>query len=490
MKKSIKANYIYNITYQIFALVVPLITTPYISRIIGVDGIGINSYTYAMLRYFWLLSALGCATYGLRLIGISQENRYERSVKFWSLFLLKTILSTIAIFLYLVYVVVFSEYKIIAMIQGIYLIAVLFDISWFYQGMEDFKKISIKNFIFKIINIIYIFVFIKKKEDLILYVFGLAFFQLLSNLSLWLPLKNYIDKVNIKSLETKKYLKPCLELFLPSVAAQIFAILDKSMIGWITKDTKENGYYEQALKIVDMSLTIITTLGTVKVPSIARKYQLKQKNEIIQSLNDSVRFTIFVGAPMMFGILGISSKFVPIFFGEEYAKSIGVLNILSILFIFMGLNSITGTQYLISSNQQNLHTKCLLIGGSFNFLLNLLLIFKLKSYGAAIASVVGEIIICVLEITYLYVTKQYNIFSILGKTYKYIVSAIVMYVFLLYVQQYIKNLIDILIFIIIAGLIYLIILLLIKDSYFCLEIKKIIKKICKRDKANRRDNEN
>lgn len=476
MKKSIKANYIYNISYQIFALIVPLITTPYISRVIGVEGIGINSYTYAMLRYFWLLSALGCATYGLRIIGISQEDRQERSLKFWSLFLLKIVLSSVAILLYVIYVLLYSKYKTIAFIQGIYLIAVMLDISWFYQGMEDFKKISIKNFIFKILNVIYIFMFVKSKDDLKIYIFGLAFFQLLSNLSLWMPLKKYVDKVKIKKLEVFKYLKPCLELFLPSVAAQIFAILDKSMIGWITNDSKENGYYEQALKIIDMSLTVITTLGTVKVPSIARDYKLRKNEKIKQSLNDSVRFTIFVGLPMMFGIWGISGKFVPIFFGEEYIKSTGVLNILSLLFIFMGVNSITGTQYLISSNQQNIHTKCLLVGGCFNFLFNWVLISRIGSYGAAIASVIGEIVICILESAYLYRTKQYNIFPVLLKTYKYIIASVLMFIYLLCIQRYIYNLIGILLAIVVAIIVYFVILMTLKDSFLCLEIRKYFDK--------------
>ena len=200
MKSSIKKNYFYNASYQIFALLVPLVTTPYISRVLGAEGIGTYSYTYSMLRYFWLLSVLGAATFGARSIGINQEDKEKRSYCFWNLFSLKIILSITFIGLYLLYVSFIAESKLIALIQGINLIAVLFDITWFFQGMEDFKKVTIKNFLIKILNIIYIFVFIKDRDDLFLYVFGLAFFLLLGNLSLWISLPKYISKISIRKL--------------------------------------------------------------------------------------------------------------------------------------------------------------------------------------------------------------------------------------------------------------------------------------------------
>ena len=135
MKSSIKKNYFYNVSYQIFALIVPLITTPYVSRVLGAGGIGEYSYTFAIIKYFWLLSALGAATFGAKSIGIVQENKEKRSYAFWNLFSLKVILSLFFIILYILYVIFFAENRVIAFIQGINLIAVMFDITWFFQGM-------------------------------------------------------------------------------------------------------------------------------------------------------------------------------------------------------------------------------------------------------------------------------------------------------------------------------------------------------------------
>ncbi len=474
---NIKKNYIYNVSYQIFALLVPLITTPYVSRVLGVEGIGIYSYTYSMVRYFWILSAIGTTTYGMRIIGISQGDLEKRSEKFWNLFSLKIILSTIFIGTYLIYIFFIAENKIIALIQGIYLLAVTFDIAWFYQGMENFKKIIIKNFIIKVLNIIFIFLFIRKKEDLVLYIFGLAFFQLLGNLSMWISLKKLIRPINFKKLHPLQYLKPCLELFIPGVATQIFAIIDKSMIGWITHSLEENGVYEQAFKIIDMALVLITTLGTVMIPSISREFKNGNKEIIREKLDLSFKFTFFLAFAMIFGIIGISSKFVPIFFGNGYEKSIIILNILSILFLFMGINNIIGNQYLISTDQQNIHTKYLIIGGIINVILNIILIKYLGAIGAAIASVIGEGIIMCLEIRFLYKSKQYNFFENLKYILKYLVSSLIMFLFISVCRNFMTNIYKILFIIIIAFSIYILCLIFMKDELVTIEIKKSLYKI-------------
>lgn len=482
MKKSIKTNYLYNVSYQIFALLVPLITTPYISRVLGAEKIGVYSYTYSMLRYFWLLSALGAATFGARNIGIYQEDKEKRSYCFWNLFSLKVILSILFIGIYVLYVGLIAENKLIALIQGINLLAVMFDITWFFQGMEDFKRISLKNFIIKIINVIFIFAFVKTKADLPIYVFGLAFFLFVGNISMWIPLHRYISKVSVKKLRPFTYLKPVLQLFIPSIAVQIFAVFDKSMIGWFTGSSAENGYYEQALKIVDMSLVLITTMGSIMIPRISREHNKGNKSEVMKYLTKSFKFTFMISIPMVLGIISISKVFVPIFFGSEYIKSIQLLNILSLLFVFMGLNSTMGSQYLISTGQQNKHTKFLLIGGSVNVILNCILIPKYMSIGAAIASVIGEGTITVLELYYLYKTKQFDSKKLIEYMYKYLTSAIIMFITIKLMRQYINSIFDIIQIIVLGGIIYFISLLIFKEEVVLEEVKKIKNKLLRSEK--------
>lgn len=481
MKSNIKKNYLFNVSYQLFALLVPLITTPYISRVLSVEGIGVYSYTYSMVRYFWLLAALGSSTLGTRTIGVFQDDEDKRSYEFWNLFSLRFILSFIMGILYIGYIAFVADNKIISLIQGIYLLGVMFDITWLFQGMEDFKKVTLKNFFIKILNVIYIFVFIKTPDDLAKYVFGLAFFTLIGNLSLWINLHKYVNKIKIKSLKPFKDSKLVMQLFIPSVATQIFFVLDKTMIGWFSNGSLENGYYEQALKIVDMTLVIITTLSTVMIPRIAQEYKKGNKSKIQGFLDKSFKFVFMLAIPMSIGIISVSSIFVPWFFGPEYNKSIYILCILSLLYVFMGINSLTGTQYLVSTNQQNKHTKFLLIGGTCNVILNLILIPNLYSIGAAISSVTGELIITILEINYLNKTNQYDIKKVFKYARNYVVAGVIMLSVLLLLKTFFNNNILLLFIMIASGfVIYILILLMEKDSLVLEIINMLKKKIIRR----------
>ncbi len=480
-KSSVKKNYFYNVSYQLFALIVPVIITPYISRVLSVECIGIYSYTYSIVRYFWILSSIGIAVYGVRLISGLQENKKERSQEFWNLFSLKIILSLIFGIIYILYSLVISKNTLISLIQGIYLISVLFDISWFYQGMEDFKSIMIKNFFIKILNVIFIFLFIKKESDFKLYIFALAFFQFIGNLSMWIELRKNINFIHINKWRPFKNLKGCMQLFLPTIATQLFSVIDKSMIGWITQSAVQNGYYEQSFKIVDMVLMLITTLGTVLIPTISREYKNGNKDKIKNILNNSIEFVFFIGIPMFLGLIIISDSFVSIFFGEGYVKSSEILKILSILFIFIGLSNTTGQQYLVSTHQQNIHTKFLMIGGFINILLNVILINIYEAKGAAIGTVTGEIVIAVLEFIYLGKTKQYSIVGIIQKIWKYIFSAIIMSIIVYIILKIAKNsVLGIGISIIIGALIYISTLIIIKCEFVTEQIRKLKEKEIKR----------
>lgn len=478
MKQSTKTNYIFNVSYQVFALIVPLIVTPYISRVLGADGVGTYSYTYSIVNYFMLIAALGVATYTTREVGIWQDNKEKRSQIFWNAFSLKFILTSTMLVFYFLYVFLFASNKTIAAFQSIYLFTTMFEISWFFQGMEDFKKISIRNFIMKILSVVFIFIFVKDKNDLPLYIIGHGGFLLLGAIIIWVPLKKYINKPDFKKLKPFTNFSQILLLFIPTVANQIFFIMDKSMIGWITKSMEQNGYYEQTLKIVEMILIVITTLSIVMIPKISRAYSNGDKELIQYSLNKSFQFAMLLSIPMCFGLFIVSSIFVPWFFGEDFIEAAPLLEILGIMFIFSGINSITGTQYLISTNQTGKHVIMMSIGGGVNVLANLILIPHFQAKGAAVGSVLGEIVITVLELGYLHFTKQYNIKNLIKNCYKYLISASVMLIVGLIIKNsFTQNVLFMVINVIICIAVYGICLLILRDDFVIEEIKVILKKI-------------
>ena len=478
MKQSSKVNYLFNVSYQIFALLVPLITTPYLSRVLGADGIGTYSYTYSIAKYFWLASVIGISTLGTKTIGIWQESKEKRSDEFWNILSLKAVLSTVMLISYFIYVVFAAKNKTIAALQSIYLFGAAIDISWFYQGMEDFKKISIRNFITKILSVICIFLFVKNKNDLPIYIICHAGFLFLGILIVWFPIKKYIYPPKFKNLKTFKWFLPALILFLPNNATEFYSVIDKSMIGWITGSMAQNGYYEQAFKMINMLMTVITTLSIVMVPKISREFNNGNKDVVIKALSKSFKFTFFLGMPMSLGLVLIAPIFVPWFFGNDFSEAIPILQILSFLFIFTGISSVTGIQYLISTNQTIKHIIIMLCGLIVNVVLNIIFISKYQAIGAAIGSFVSEATIMILELAYLHFTKQYHIKNFLINSKNFTISTLIMGLAgFVIIKLLPSTVLTMAIAIFICAIVYIGCLILLKEEFIIDEIKTIINKI-------------
>ena len=259
-KKSITKNYIYNLVYQVLTLVLPLITTPYISRVLGAESIGIYSYTYSILSYFLLFGALGVALYGQREIAYAGEDEVKRKKVFWEIQICRFIAAFVASVIYFIFFMRNGEYSIYYRIWFLELIAIGIDISWFFQGIEEFKKTVTRNLIVRLVSITLIFVLVKAPEDLIKYITIYAVADLVGNLSLWLYLPKYFKGIKIKNISAFAHLPAIIWLFIPQIASQIYNILDKTMIGNMIVDKSEVGYYEQAQKVIRVLLTVVTSL--------------------------------------------------------------------------------------------------------------------------------------------------------------------------------------------------------------------------------------
>lgn len=476
MKKSITKNYIYNLVYQILILILPLITTPYISRVLGAEKIGIYSYTISIVTYFILFGSLGIAIYGQREIAYLQEDKERCSKTFWEIVILR--FGTMAISMIIFYFTFArnGEYSIYYMILLLEMFANCLDISWFFQGLEEFKKTVTRNIIIKIISIVCIFIFVKTQNDLIKYFWIYVVSTLLGNVSLCLYLPKYINKIEIKDLNIIKHLKPTIGLFIPQIAVQIYTVLDKVMIGTIISDKSEVGYYEQSQKIVKMLLMVITSLGTVMMPRMANTYIKGNKEKIQEYIKNSFNFVFLLSFPMIFGIIAISNSFVPIFFGQGYEKVSMLMNIIAPILLAIGLSNVIGTQYLLPTKRQKEYTISVIVGAITNFGINLLLIRKYGAIGASIATVIAEI--CVTIVQFVYVKKDINISKTLKLSIKYVLSAFIMFAICIIIEKIIQNnLICIMIQVVIGIIIYVGCLILLKDEFINSIMNKVRQKI-------------
>lgn len=472
-KKSIKKNYIFNLSYQILLLITPLITTPYVSRVLGAHGIGVVSYTESIVSYFVLAATMGITTYGQREVSYVQDSVEKRSKLFWNTKVLQLITSIIAILIFVFYSLTRSD-KLMFLIFSLNIVAVLFDITWFFQGMEEFGKIVFRNVAFKLINIIYIFTLIKSENDIYLYALGMCLFTVISNISLWFYLPKYVCKLEIKELHPFKELRVVISLFIPTIAISIYTVLDKTMIGAITQDAFENGYYEQALKISRMVLTVVTSLGTVMIPRIGYYFEQKNLEEVKRLMYRGYRFVWFLGIPLCFGLIMVSANFVPWFFGDGFDKVVPLLRILSFLILAIGINNVTGMQYLVPAKRQNLFTLTVIIGAATNFFMNLILIRYFQSLGAAIASVTAEIVIAFVQL--IIVRKELSPGRVLKEGINYYIAGAIMAIVLYFIGDVFNSSIIHTAIMVVAGVVvYITSLLVLKDEFLLLSIKSVFR---------------
>lgn len=472
MKKSLTKNYIYNLIYQIMVLILPLITAPYISRVLGAENIGIYSYTLSISAYFILFGSLGIALYGQREIAYKQKDKEKYSIRFWEIFFLRILTMTIALILYYFIFAKGEQYQTYYKVLILEIIGNCIDISWFFQGLEEFKKTVTRNMIVKLISVVCIFLLVKTPNDLYIYFWIYVLSILIGNISLWLYVPKYVSKVKLKNLHFLKHLKPTISLFIPQIAIQVYTLLDKTMVGAIISDKSEVGYYDQGQKIIKILLAVITSLGTVMLPRIANTYSRGEKEEITRYMKKSFNMVFLLAFPMIFGIIAVSKAFVPIFFGPGYEKVVILINVISPIILLIGLSNVTGTQYLLPTKRQKEFTTSVICGAVVNFILNSCLIWKYGAIGASIGTVIAELTVTIVQLYF--VRNDFNIKKIAGLSKNYIIASIVMFIVCLFIGRTINdNLMSIVAQVIIGGLIYGMCLLILKDEF----IKEILNKI-------------
>ena len=479
VKKSITKNYIYNTIYQILIIVLPVITTPYISRVLGPKNLGIHSYTLSIATYFILFGSLGISLYGQREIAYKASNKENVSKMFWEIFFLRLITMIISLIIfYIFFVFKQSDYRIFYIVLSLEFISNAIDISWFFQGLEEFKTTVIVNIMIKIVSVVSIFLFVKTGQDLIKYFLIYSVSTLLGNFSLWFYLFKTIVKIDLKKLNVLRHIKPTFSLFVPQIAIKVYTVLDRTMIGILTNMTQV-GLYEQTYKIVSILLALVTSLGIVMIPRIASLYAKNNSKEIIVRLNKSFHLVWALGLPIMFGLIGITDNLVPWFLGENFINVIPILKIGSLLIIAIGLNNITGMQYLIPIGKQKEFTISVVIGAVINFVGNYFFIKLCGAVGAIIFSVVAESAIFLVQL-YI-VRKEISLKTVFQRMHHCLVSSLIMFVPVAILSVKLKSsLISTSIITCLGVAIYGICMIIFKDEF----VRQIIYKVKKIKKVN------
>ncbi|MBR2208116.1 MAG: polysaccharide biosynthesis C-terminal domain-containing protein [Synergistaceae bacterium] len=466
MAKSIKRNYVYNLAYQILTLITPFITTPYVTRVLSPNAIGLSSFAFSLSQTFGLLASVGILIYGQREISYAQDDRQKRTQIFWELQMLSFVTSIVWIALYMFVVVFYIKHDYVLFLVFILQI-IPFNSTFLFYAMEEFGKIMALSFIFKILDISIIFIFIKSDADLPLYVLGSMSTMVLPNLLMWLDVHKYVDWPDLKLLKSLKPFRNIMliiSLFLPTISSQIYSVLDKIMLGFIAQGAAENGYYELALRISKMPLMVVASLGIVIVPRIGHLYKANEVETLQAYIYRSFKFAWFASVPLCFGLIAVSNNFVAWFFGGGYRKVSDLLKISSSLLIIIGLSSVNG-QYFVPTGQQNKYTITLVTGAVVNFSLNMFLIPRFYSYGALTASVLAELAVLASQLYFL--RKEFSIRKIISDGFSYLAAGFIMFAALRSFSYKLPlNPLGTAIMIFSGALIYFGVLLILRDEFF------------------------
>ena len=386
-------NYLYNLSYQILTIILPIITVPYVTRIFTSEALGNYVFYNSIVSYFSLFAMLGIGVYGTKQIAAASDV----SSTFWNIYAIQLIASILAISVYVIAVFSIPQMGgIIPLIVGIALFAKMIDISWLFSGKEDFKKITIRNIVIRLIGVISIFTFVKSSDDLYLYVFLIVIFDFLGQFVMWVPAKKFIKRPSFDSEIIKKNLHPIVLLFLPQVAISLYVVLDRTLLG-LLGSYSDVGIYEQGQKLISILLKVVSSLGVVMLPRVANLLSERKDREAQNMVKFSFILYNLIIFPMIFGLIAVNEVFVKLFLGQNFQDVKYVLYIIVFNIMFVGWTNILGYQVLVVRNKNKEFMLSTTIPAFVSVAVNIAVIPFFGYIGASITSVVVEILVFAIQ---------------------------------------------------------------------------------------------
>lgn len=416
-------NYLYNAGYQLLTLIVPFITVPYIARVLGPVGVGVNSYTNSIIMYFLLIGTLGITVYGNREIAYHRDDFQERTKTFWEIESLQIITVAIAYLFFLLFVFFQTKYKLYFILQSLWIVSGALDISWLFMGLEDFKKTVLRNTLVKLTSLIAIFLFVKTRSDIGIYILILGLAQVLGNFTLWPYLHSVVGSPKISIRGILNHLRPAFILFVPQIATQVYLQLNKTMLGQLDS-VIASGYYDYADKLVKMVLAVITATGTVMLPHMSHLAAQGSLRRLNRLLYKSFNFTSILAVPLMIGLASVATSMAPWYYGAQFSIVGKLIMIEAPVALLIGWSNVIGLQFLMPLGRVREYTASVTYGALINIVINIPLIILLGVWGATISTVISEAIVTGYQLITIRDIIDYR--YLFSDMWKYCVAAILM----------------------------------------------------------------
>ena len=432
MDRKLRENLILNSLYQILAIFVPLITAPYLGRILKADQIGTYTYVHSIVSYFSLFAMLGIMNYGSREIAKKRDDKNARSKVFCEIYAMQLITAGASVLVYVIYAFLsHTEYQLITKLMIIWTASNLLDVGWYCTGMEHFRTIVKRNIVVKTLNIVLILTLVRAYSDLNKYTVIMAGCQLLSQIIISFVVIKDVKITLPKFSEVWPRFKPNFLLFLPTIAATVYQVMDKIMIGAISSKV-DLAYYEYADKIIQVPLLVFGAIGTVMLSRMSN-LRAKADNSEAALLSQSMDLSMVLASIFAFGLASVSVELVDVYYGVEFHSSGLIMLMLTPVIFLNGWANVLRMQYVIPRGLDSIYIKATLAGAVVNLILNFLFIPRYGSVGAAIGTIIAQLVVTF--VFTVFSIKELPLKSYIKNNIPFILIGIVMFIIVKLIQM-------------------------------------------------------
>lgn len=395
MAQSVKVNYILNLINTGTQMLFPLITFPYVCRVIEADGIGQINFFQSIISYISLFTCLGIPMYAIREIARDRSDVVQMNRTAMEILLLHSMLTLVGYAIVAILCLTVPQIQVnipLFLILSLTIFFTAIGCEWFYQGIEDFKYITIRGLIIKTVSVVLLFIFVKSKTDLLYYGCYTVFGVLGGNIFNFFRLRKYIHRENIifSELHIKRHIKPVLKVFSFSVVTSIYLQLNTVLLGFL-KNALAVGYFAAATKVMQMLLMMSSCLGSVMMPRASHLIAENKENEFNRLIQKSYDFTLAIALPMTIGLIFCAPSLITALCGVKFEHSILPSQIIAPIILMVAISNVFGIQVLFPKGKINIVTLCCGIGAVADLILNLCLIPFFSYIGTSIAYLGAEV---------------------------------------------------------------------------------------------------
>jgi O-antigen/teichoic acid export membrane protein len=401
-------NYFYNLLLTITNLLFPILSFPYVSRVLGPEGIGQVQFVFSFAQYFSIIASFGIPIYGLREISKYQNDASSRHKVFSELIIINSIACCV---MGVAYLIVINSFPYFEHQHDLYTAALLMvvlgftNIEWLYSGMEEFKAIALRSVIFKVLGLVLLYTFVQKRSDYGLYLY-LLMFSYLGNNILSLALLKHKIKFALSGLQLKRHFAPLFFILGTTLAASMYTDMDTVLLGFLS-DKKAVGFYTAAVKLTKIAIPFVTSMNVILMPKVGRHFADGPLLGVNQIIEKAFRFILFFAIPIVFGLALLAPEFIELFSGREFLPAVNSMRLLSALPFIIGIAHLFLFLILVPSNHNKQMFICVAGGVITSLVLNFLLVPRYQEVGSASANIIAEIVVT--SFYYYYIKKFFSV---------------------------------------------------------------------------------